>query len=212
MFGRKNARLAEERSLRAWGAGQIRRAPNMTESNAAHLPAGRDALGGGAVATRVSTTPRYTPVNKRALISARAKVAGDAVAGTTPTWSGDPSALLFPLDGGYQPVNFSAFPVPPGFDRAQCTGDPPDQHSDDDSSEIPLNFTFCLFEDPYTTLWVNNNGVLSFGSFFESFLPLAFPDPALPPLVAPLWSDVDTGQTDTVGIRVAQSLYQGLKP
>ncbi|MCH7993692.1 MAG: hypothetical protein IIB57_04515, partial [Planctomycetes bacterium] len=67
---------------------------------------------------------------KKALISAEAKAAGQVRGDGPATCSGDATQLLFPLDGSYSPVNFCALPLTPGYDQAQCTGIPPDQHND----------------------------------------------------------------------------------
>ncbi len=105
--------------------------------------------------------------------------------------NGDPTQLMFPLDGSFQLVNFCG-DGPSGAGPAQCTGSPPDQHNDDDSATVALGFVFDLFGDQYTRAYVNNNGNISFGTFFSRFTAVGFPSRDFP-MVAPFWADVDTG-------------------
>jgi hypothetical protein len=103
-------------------------------------------------------------------------------------------------DGGWQLVNFCSEVGPP---RPGC------HHNDDLSARIEaqlnrsLAFDFELFGQGYqageSSVFVNNNGNLSFDVSFPTFTADAFPLPV--PLVAPFWADVDTGDqnNDTLG-------------
>ncbi len=104
-----------------------------------------------------------------------------------PTCFGDPTTLLYPLDGTYVLVDFFG-------DGATGSGPAqgPDQHNDDDSATVPLPFTFDLYGDLHTDCFVNNNGNLSFGLPFSTFTASGFPINNFP-MVAPFWGDVDTG-------------------
>jgi hypothetical protein len=122
------------------------------------------------------------------VLSENGFVGGGAIAGGPPVCSGDPTTLLYPLDGTYVLVDFFG-DGPTGAGPAQG----PDQHNDDDSATVPLPFTFDLYGDLYTLCFVNNNGNITFGTYFSSFVPVGFPDASIPPMIAPFWGDVDTG-------------------
>ena len=81
------------------------------------------------------------------------------------------SALLFPLDETFQ------LALPPN----------------DDSSSGPINlgFDFHFFGTVYNSVFINNNGNLTFLSGFGEFNPEGFP---ISPrkIIAPFWADVDT--------------------
>lgn len=59
------------------------------------------------------------------------------------------------------------------------------------SGQINLPFNFCLFGSNYNTIYINNNGNISFGSPYGTFSPLVFPNNQFI-MVAPFWADVDT--------------------
>ena len=66
------------------------------------------------------------------------------------------------------------------------------QPNDDDSSPlIPIPFNFCLYGTQYNSLYINNNGNVSFGSPYGTFSANSFPDPSFV-MVAPFWADVMT--------------------
>ena len=65
-------------------------------------------------------------------------------------------------------------------------------HNDDDSANVLIPFTFTLYGDDFTDVFINNNGNLSFGSLFSTFTSTGFPINNFP-MVAPFWGDVDTG-------------------
>jgi len=65
--------------------------------------------------------------------------------------------------------------------------------NDDDSIELVLPFDFKLYGTNYpagTSIWLNNNGNLSFDNAISSFTASEFPINS--PMIAPFWSDVDT--------------------
>ncbi|MDX1411105.1 MAG: hypothetical protein R3351_03030, partial [Nitrospirales bacterium] len=73
-------------------------------------------------------------------------------------------------------------------------------HNDDDSAELSLPFTFTLYGTPFNSVFINNNGNLSFGQLFSTFTASGFPVNGFP-MVAPFWGDVDTGdQFDPEGL------------
>ncbi|NXG82289.1 TECTA protein, partial [Stercorarius parasiticus] len=72
-------------------------------------------------------------------------------------------------------------------------GDEATPHEDDGMSpEIFLWETFSFYGRPQRSLYVNNNGVVSFGTGVPEFTPEPFPLPGHRPFVAPYWADVDT--------------------
>ncbi|MBL0045522.1 MAG: hypothetical protein IPP33_14355 [Flavobacteriales bacterium] len=80
-------------------------------------------------------------------------------------------------------------------------------NDDMSSSAIALPFTFELFGDQYDTLWINNNGNLSFVNPYGSFSSLPFPA-AEYKMVAPFWADVDTRGDDGNGLNGGQVVYR----
>ena len=85
-------------------------------------------------------------------------------------------------------------------DRPTCLFEPFDSatwtismaRNDDGSSIlIPLPFTFNLYGDLYTSIYINNNGNITFTSPLATFTPFAFPSSPLA-IVAPFFADVDT--------------------
>jgi hypothetical protein len=69
---------------------------------------------------------------------------------------------------------------------------PPEYRNDDNSSPaIPLPFTFCLYGQTFNSVYINNNGNLSFFSPMFNFTSDSFPSGNYT-MVAPFWADVDT--------------------
>jgi hypothetical protein len=67
---------------------------------------------------------------------------------------------------------------------------------DDDSFvNVPLGFNFAFYGTTYTSCYIGNNGLISFGSGVSSFTPEAIPTTLRVPIIAPYWADVDTRQT-----------------
>ncbi|XP_019725167.1 alpha-tectorin isoform X1 [Hippocampus comes] len=64
---------------------------------------------------------------------------------------------------------------------------------DGSSPEIPLLVPFIFFSIPYRTIYVNNNGVISFSEHVSQFTPEAFPLSDSRSFIAPLWADVHNG-------------------
>ncbi len=71
-------------------------------------------------------------------------------------------------------------------------GTPPDYRNDDGSTPlIALPFNFNLYGTTYNSLYINNNGNVSFGSSFYTFSAVGFPSTNFI-MSAPFWADVDT--------------------
>lgn len=65
-------------------------------------------------------------------------------------------------------------------------------HDDLPSLQVSLPFTFNLYGQEYTSLWINNNGNVTFDAAYGTFSANPFPNNAFV-MVAPFWGDVDTG-------------------
>ncbi|KAF7643663.1 hypothetical protein LDENG_00235640 [Lucifuga dentata] len=64
---------------------------------------------------------------------------------------------------------------------------------DGSSPEITLLIPFIFFNVPYRSIYVNNNGVISFNVQVSQFTPEAFPLSDSRSFIAPLWADVHNG-------------------
>lgn len=71
-------------------------------------------------------------------------------------------------------------------------GTPPDYRNDDSSSPpINLPFIFCFYGQVMNTVYINNNGNISFGTPYGTFSSSTFPS-ANYSMIAPFWADIDT--------------------
>ncbi|KAL7981166.1 hypothetical protein Chor_005400, partial [Crotalus horridus] len=100
-----------------------------------------------------------------------------------------PDTLLYPFGPQYQ-------------DRSTPKAD------DGASPEISISEYFYFYGRKYHSLYVNNNGVVSFGNSVSQFTPDPFPLMDGRAFVAPFWADVDNRITGEVYYR--QSQDQGL--
>ncbi len=67
---------------------------------------------------------------------------------------------------------------------------------------VDIPFTFYLYGTPYTQLWINNNGNITFDGGYYNYTPWGFPISGNP-MVAPFFADVDTrGGGGTVWYRI----------
>nr|XP_009911479.1 PREDICTED: alpha-tectorin-like [Haliaeetus albicilla] len=64
---------------------------------------------------------------------------------------------------------------------------------DGSSPEIKISIPFIFFGAPYRSVYVNNNGVISFNALVSQFTPEAFPLTDGRAFVAPFWADVHNG-------------------
>jgi hypothetical protein len=65
------------------------------------------------------------------------------------------------------------------------------RNDDNFSGELTLPFTLNFFGQNYGSLWVNNNGNVTFNGGLSTYTPRPFPI-ANQPVIAPWWADVDT--------------------
>jgi len=63
------------------------------------------------------------------------------------------------------------------------------------SNSIYLPFSFSFYGTTYDSLYINNNGNISFTTPYNTFTAFTFPDPSFN-MIAPFWADVDTLSTN----------------
>lgn len=86
---------------------------------------------------------------------------------------------LIPIDSTFQVVPFTG-------------GQAPDYRNDDASSpQIALPFTFCFYGQLWNSVYINNNGNVSFGAPYGTFSASGFPSNMFV-MIAAFWADVDT--------------------
>ncbi len=89
---------------------------------------------------------------------------------------------LIPVDSSFLVVPF----------LAGTLGPPPFYRNDDASTQvIQIPFTFCFYGSSFTSLYINNNGNISFDGPQVTYRPDSLPTTDFMAL-APFWSDVDT--------------------
>jgi hypothetical protein len=74
-------------------------------------------------------------------------------------------------------------------------------NDDGSTASIAIPFSFCLYGTTFTSLFINNNGNVSFGTSFTTFSASGFPSTSFQ-MVAPFWGDVDTRGTGTVQYKI----------
>jgi type IX secretion system substrate protein/nidogen-like len=67
-------------------------------------------------------------------------------------------------------------------------------NDDGSSGLIGLPFIFNFYGTNYNSVYINNNGNISFGTTYGTFTANPFPDPSYE-MIAPFWADVDTRDT-----------------
>lgn len=93
------------------------------------------------------------------------------------------------------PANCSCLvPVDGTFSKADFTiGTAPDYRNDDGSTLAKiLPFNFCFYGTNYNSVYINNNGNVTFVNNLSSFSAGGFPAGADTIMIAPFWADVDT--------------------
>lgn len=81
-------------------------------------------------------------------------------------------------------------------------GTPPYYRNDDGSTNpIALPFNFCFWNQTYNSVYINNNGNISFGTPYATYSPDSFPSASFQ-MIAPFWGDVDTRNASIPGSNV----------
>jgi len=76
------------------------------------------------------------------------------------------------------------------------------QPNDDGSSAlITLPFDFCFYGDTHNSLYINNNGNISFDNTYNAFSSTGFPVNGYA-MIAPFWADVDTYSCGSVWYKI----------
>ncbi len=89
---------------------------------------------------------------------------------------------MIPIDSSFLVVPF----------EVNGTVVPPFYRNDDRSSlSLPLPFNFCFYGQTYNSVFINNNGSISFDAPHGTFVPDSFPT-IFYKMIAPFWADVDT--------------------
>ena len=92
--------------------------------------------------------------------------------------------------GGYYTDNLGPNIVTTGGGHAANVGQA-NGRNDDGFMQLNLGFNFTLYGTTYSSLFINNNGNVSFGSGISAYVPTG-PTGANAPLISPYFSDVDT--------------------
>lgn len=91
-------------------------------------------------------------------------------------------SCMVPLDSSFSIVPFNI-------------GAPPEYRNDDGyTNAIGLPFSFNLYGVSYDSVFINNNGNISFNAPYSTFTANPFPDSTFN-MIAPFWGDVDTRDT-----------------
>jgi gliding motility-associated-like protein len=107
-------------------------------------------------------------------------------------WNTNRNAQFVPLSTGNCQSCFTA--PDPVLDTIVpiTSGLAPEYRNDDGSTtEILLPFTFTFYGSQYNSVFINNNGNVSFGAAYSTFSSQGFPNSTVV-MVAPFWADVDT--------------------
>ena len=119
------------------------------------------------------------PISNEKILDLSKVVSGKLGSFTATPKSATQCDCMIPLDGTFTIAPFTS-------------GLSPEYRNDDGSTPlINIPFNFCLYGTQYTSLYINNNGNISFGSPYPTYSPSAFPTTQFI-MVAPFWADVDT--------------------
>jgi hypothetical protein len=96
-------------------------------------------------------------------------------------------SCMIPLDTTFAYVPFVSYWSSPTTAVYGASG------MNDDASSIPLNlpFSFNFYGVNYNQVYINNNGNISFNTYYSQFTANPFPDPSYN-MIAPFWADIDT--------------------
>jgi hypothetical protein len=79
-------------------------------------------------------------------------------------------------------------------------------NDDGSTGTIPIPFTFCLYGSNYTSLYINNNGNITFDNAYSTYSAVGFPSASYV-MVAPFWGDVDTRGVGTVWYKITPTAF-----
>lgn len=105
---------------------------------------------------------------------------------------------------------YRGFGGPAGFGTGILNG-----NDDGSTPSIDLAGAFTgglrFYGGPYTQVWVNNNGNVTFNAAVGAFTPRPFPI-AAQPMIAPYWGDVDTRNRTSLADPAENLVYYHLEP
>ena len=158
--------------------------------------AGQAGLASASPAARAApATPASPAVAAKSSVAAKAAPVKSAGKPEAPAVAAGPqddsvgNAILPGFDSQtYGPNDDGSFP---------CTGPDPGTPDDCTPTEIPLPFPVTFYGEEYSSVYLNNNGNLTFGDPLSQFTPESLNQIDVP-MIAPFWSDVDTRSGPTV--------------
>jgi hypothetical protein len=92
---------------------------------------------------------------------------------------------------GYYTNDLGVISVTTGGGSSSNVGDPSGRNDDGWNGPVSLGFNFTMFGVTYNSLYINNNGNVSFGNGISAFVPSG-PTGASQPIISPWFDDVDT--------------------
>jgi hypothetical protein len=99
------------------------------------------------------------------------------------------SALV--SSSGYYTNSIGQISVTTGGGNANGAGDPTGRNDDGFNGPVALGFNYTLFGTAYNSIFINNNGNVSFGNGISAYIPTG-PTGANQPVISPWFDDVDT--------------------
>jgi hypothetical protein len=96
------------------------------------------------------------------------------------------------------------------MDSSSCTATVLNRNDDSSTGLVPLPFTLDFYGRTYSSLYVNNNGNVTFDSSLSTYTPFGLSGTSRA-IVAPFFADVDTrnASSDTVKYGYGETLYDG---
>jgi len=109
-----------------------------------------------------------------------------------------------------QPVSAIATPGSAIIDAAACSQNQIPRNDDLSSEEVALPFAMNFYGQSYNSLWVNNNGNVTFNGPLATYTPFGL-IAAATPIIAPFFADVDTRGpgSDIVSYGWGETTYAG---
>lgn len=125
----------------------------------------------------------------RLLMACLALTAGQGIANVIPASALQASPGVY-TTGGYYTTNLGSNIVTTGGGNEPNVGDPSGRN-DDGFMDLNLEFNVTFLGNVYSSLFINNNGNVSFGSGISAYIPTG-PTGANAPIISPFFADVDT--------------------
>jgi hypothetical protein len=89
-----------------------------------------------------------------------------------------------------------------------CEANTLPENDDGSTGEVPLPFTVNFFGTEYSSLWVNNNGNVTFTGPLSTYTPFEITS-TTPPIIAPFLADVDTRGEGSGLVTYGTTTFQG---